>query len=388
MKKIFLPFLLFFSFNLIAQNQFTLSEDSEISLITVAPGDELYSGFGHSALWIEDKKNGLSIVFNYGTFDFETPGFYLKFIRGKLNYMLSAGRITYLVNSARQENRTVYQQKLQLSQSDKNAIYTFLVNNIKPENRFYQYDFFYDNCSTRFRDLLEDVLGEELSWNRKAEGYTFRYFLDIYLADKPWQDFGIDLVLGQPTDKVADKREEMFLPDLLMYHFDAATHNGQPLVSEKIILFNAQEEEETASFGLLPQHLTWFICLLGIFMSIRHYKAGLNDKLFNRILFFVTGLVGCLIFFLWFLSDHVATVNNWNILWAFPLNVVFAFLLFRKPAKKWHTFYYAAFGIVCFIVLGFFYTLPQQLHATVFPIVLYFTFISFNLLYRTKKMNV
>ncbi len=387
-KTIYLGILLLFSTQLIAQNQYILSENAKISLITVAPGDDLYSGFGHSALWIEDKENNLSIVFNYGTFDFDTPGFYLKFIRGKLNYMLSAGRITYLVNSAKNESRTVYQQNLNLSQAEKSQIYALLVDNIRPENRYYQYDFFYDNCSTRFRDLFEIVLGDDLNWRRRAEGYTFRQYLDIYLESKPWQDFGIDLVLGQPTDKVTDKREEMFLPDLLMYHFDEATVNGKPLVNEKVILFKADEKEKAASFTILPQHLTWLVCLLGIFFSIRHYKGGFNDRPFNRVLFFITGLLGCLIFFLWFLSDHVATVNNWNILWAFPLNAIFAFLLFKKPAKKWHTFYYAAFGIVCFMLLGFFYTLPQDLHAATFPIILFFTFKSFNLLYRTKKMNV
>lgn len=385
MKNLIFVLVLLSSQVVFSQNR--LSDDAEISLITISPGNELYSGFGHSALWIEDSSNGLSVVFNYGTFDFETPGFYMKFVRGKLNYMLSAGSITYLVNSARNENRSVIQQKLQLTNEQKNQVYSFLIENIKPENRFYQYDFFFDNCSTRFRDLLEDVLGEGLAWNRKAEGISFRDYLDIYLANKPWQDFGIDLVLGQPTDQIADKRDEMFLPDLLMYHFDEATYLGEPIVDDKLILFKATKETATVGFQILPYHITWFICLLGIFLSVRHHKDKLSDVWFNRALFFVTGLVGCLIFFLWFLSDHLATVNNWNMAWAFPLNVIFAFLLFRKPAKKWHTFFYAAFGIVCFTLLGFYYTLPQALHAAVLPIVLYFAFKSFNLLYRTKKMN-
>ncbi|GAA5033612.1 hypothetical protein GCM10011506_26090 [Marivirga lumbricoides] len=388
MKKLFLLLLCFISFNLFAQRQARLSENSEISLITVAPGNELYSNFGHSALWVEDRENGLSVVFNYGTFDFDTPGFYMKFVRGKLDYMLSAGRISYLVNAAKAENRSVYQQKLNLTVAEKNSMYAFLIENIQPENRFYKYDFFYDNCTTRLRDIFELTLGDDLEWNRKAEGYTFRYFLDIYLAEKPWQDFGIDLVLGQPTDKIATKREEMFLPDMLMYHVDAATNNGKPLVEQEKMLFEAEKKTEEAGFTILPIHLTWLICILGVIFSIRYYKVGFNDRIFNVILFFITGLIGCLIFFLWFLSDHLATVNNWNILWAFPLNVVFAFLLFKKPAKKWHTLYYAVFGIVCFMLLGFFYTLPQQLHAAALPIVLYFTFKSFNLLYRTKKMNV
>ncbi|WKV13572.1 DUF4105 domain-containing protein [Marivirga harenae] len=385
-KKLLIGLLTFTALSATAQN--SLSDKAEISLITVAPGNELYSGFGHSALWVEDESKGLSVVFNYGTFDFETPGFYMKFVRGKLNYMLSAGRISYLINSAKAEKRSVIQQKLNLSNAQKNEIYSFLIENIRPENRFYQYDFFFDNCSTRFRDLLEDVLGEGLVWEREAEGLTFREYLDIYLADKPWQDFGIDLVLGQPTDQIADKRNEMFLPDLLMFHFDEATYNGKPIVKDKIIIYEADEEEAAIGFQILPEYITWFLCLFGIFLSVRHHKSKLSDVWFNRLLFVITGLVGCLIFFLWFLSDHVATVNNWNMIWAFPLNVVLAFLLFKKPAKKWHTAFYAVFGIVQFMVLGFYYTLPQAMHTAVLPIVLYFAFKSFNLLYRTKKMNV
>lgn len=384
-KELLLGLLFFVSFEVFSQD--ILSENAEMSLITVAPGDELYSGFGHSALLVEDQSKGLSVVFNYGTFDFETPGFYMKFVRGKLDYMLSAGRLSYLVNSAKAEKRSVIQQKLNLTLEQKNRIYNFLLDNIKPENRFYQYDFFFDNCSTRFRDLLEDVLGEGLVWEREAEGYTFREFLDIYLEDKPWQDFGIDLVLGQPTDALADKRNEMFLPDLLMLHFDKATYNDKPIVEDKIIIYEAEEEEASVGFQILPEYITWFLCLFGIFLSVRHHKSNLNDVWFNRLLFVITGLVGCLIFFLWFLSDHVATVNNWNIIWAFPLNVILAFLLFKKPAKKWHTVFYAIFGIAQFMVLGFFYTLPQAMHSAVLPIVLYFAFKSFNLLYRTKKMN-
>jgi hypothetical protein len=194
--------------------------------------------------------------------------------------------------------------------------------------------------------------------------------------------------LVQTTDAIADKRNEMFLPDLLMMHFDEATYDGKPIVENKIILYEAEAEKASVGFQILPEHITWFLCLFGIFLSVRHHKSKVNDVWFNRLLFIITGLVGCLIFFLWFLSDHVVTVNNWNIIWAFPFNVVLAFLLFKKPAKKWHTIFYAVFGIIQFILLGFFYTLPQAMHAALLPIVLYFAFKSFNLLYRTKKMNV
>jgi hypothetical protein len=365
-----------------------LTENTAVRLLTLSPGDELYSNFGHSAIWIEDQSLSLSVVFNYGTFDFNTPNFYMKFTRGKLNYKLSAGSIRGMLYSAKRENRSLISQEMSLTVAQKNKLYDLLRINMKPENVFYQYDFFYDNCSTRIRDIFEDVLGEDLTWTREAEDKTFRNFIDIYLAEKHWQDFGIDLVLGQPTDKVMTKRDEMFLPDYLMYHFDAARVNGEPLVGSTETLFQAKEDKTESSFSLKPVHVTWFICLLGIFLSIQHHKRGWNDRIFDRVLFFLTGLIGCIIFFLWFLSDHIATVNNWNMAWAIPINVFMGFFLFHKPAKRWQTIYYAIMGTVCFLILGFFYTLPQQMHAAVLPIVLYLTFKCFNVLYRTKKLNV
>ena len=380
-------FLLISSFSLMGQGR-ALSEQSEISLITVAPGEELYSSFGHSALWINDPATNVDVVFNYGVFDFETEGFYLKFMRGKLDYRLAAGRMKYLLRSSKEEERSVFQQVLNLTQDQKQAIYDYLLVNIRPENRYYRYDFFYDNCATRFRDLFEDVLKEGLKWEREAEGITLRDYLDIYLAEKPWQDFGIDLVLGAPTDKLATKADEMFLPDLLMYHVDEATVNGQALVQEKKTLYEAPAKVSESAFTILPKYITWLICILGIILSVRHFKSKLNDVTFNRVYFFSTGIIGAIIFFLWFLSDHGATINNWNIIWANPLHLFLAFMLFKQPARSWHTFYYAILGIACFLLLGFFYTLPQALHSAVFPLILYMAFKSFNLLYRTKKMNV
>jgi len=371
-----------------SQAQKQLSTEATISLITVAPGNELYSGFGHSALWIKDAESRLDVVFNYGIFNFQTENFYLKFMRGKLDYMLGAGSINQLMASARRDERSVFKQELDFTTKQKNDLYAFLVENIREENRYYQYDFFYDNCATRFRDLFEEVLGNALEWRRPAAGISMRDYLDIYLADKPWQDFGIDLVLGAPTDKMATVADEMFLPDLLMYHLDEAFVDGKPLVKNKSIMYNAPVEDLKAGFTILPKYITWLICLIGIFLSIKHFKSSYSDVLFNRIFFFITGLIGLIIFFLWFLSDHQATVNNWNIIWAMPLHVILAFLLFKKPAKKWHTFYYGLLGVSCFILLGFFYALPQALHVAVLPLILYMTFKSFNLLYRTKKMNV
>lgn len=362
-----------------------LSSDSRIYLVTVSPGDELYSAFGHSAVWVADPQKNIDLVFNYGTFDFNTPNFYTKFMMGKLDYMLSVGRINHLLRGAKAENRSVYLQELDLDSALKSQIYAFLVNNARPENKFYRYDFLFDNCSTRIRDILEDILGEDLEWRKEPKNLSFRKFLKIYVKDKEWIDLGFDLILGQSLENHASAREEMFLPEELMDGFDRAYFQGRPLLRDTRTLYEAEiVPAKTKVFT--PGTLFWFIAIIGFFLSIRQHKYGFHIKIFDRVLFFITGLIGLLIVILWFFTEHHVTVDNWNILWANPVNLVLPFLLFHRESSTWQQIYYVVFGIICFFVVGFYYALPQQLHPATFPIVLYMCFRSFNVFYKTKRM--
>src|SRR5690606_34037655 len=143
-------------------------------------------------------------VYNYGTFDFDTPNFYVKFARGKLNYILNVTTFDRFIRTYQIEGRWVKRQILNLTETEKQALFNFLENNALPENRDYKYDFFYDNCSTRIRDVLEYILGDKLHYpeNPADSVQTFRNLIDLYLTDLKWSDLGIDLALGAPTDKV------------------------------------------------------------------------------------------------------------------------------------------------------------------------------------------
>lgn len=364
-----------------------LSNEAKIYLVTVSPGEELYAAFGHSALWVRDPARRLDVVFNYGTFDFNTPDFYTKFALGHLDYMLSTGRMNYLVRSAQAENRSVYTQELALDSMQKQMLYAALIENYKEENRYYRYDFLFDNCSTRIRDMLERVLShEELDWRKIAKRKTFREFLGIYTAESEWIDLSFGLILGQSLDTKATAREEMFLPDELMDGFDRAVLNGKPLVSETKTLFEAEERASSLKI-FTPATVFWFVCIIGVFLSIRQHKFGFHSKWFDKIVFFATGLIGLIITVLWFFTEHHVTVDNWNIAWANPLNFILAFFLFDKQAKRWQQLYYVVFGSVCFFIMGFWYALPQVMHPAAFPLVLYMCFRSYNVFYKTKKMN-
>jgi hypothetical protein len=145
------------TYQAIAQKQ-QLSDQAVISLITADPGEELYSLFGHSAIRVKDTVNNQDLVFNYGTFNFNTPNFYMKFTRGKLLYMLSIQQFDRFKRSYEYEKRDLKEQILNLTQDQKQAIFQFLLWNYQPENRYYKYDFFFDNCATRIRDVFIDEL--------------------------------------------------------------------------------------------------------------------------------------------------------------------------------------------------------------------------------------
>jgi hypothetical protein len=380
-----LSILFFTLFGTIATAQ--LSPESKIFLVTVSPGEELYSGFGHSAVWVLDPESGTDMVFNYGTFDFNTPNFYLKFSAGKLDYMLSAGTIRYMVEGARYENRSVYSQELDLKLEDKNALFAFLVDNLKPENRFYRYDFLFDNCSTRIRDVLESILGEKLQWNKETQGMTFRAMLESYLDYKRWVSLGFDLGLGVTVDREVTGWEEMFLPLELMDGFDKATLNGKPLVKETMTIYQAPDIAQSVGI-FTPKNIFWTIVIFGFVLGIRQRKTNIHLAWFDRSLFFLTGIVGLVVFMLWFFTEHHVTVNNWNIIWANPLHLVLPFFLFTKKTSKWQEYYYLIFGAIWLLMVGFYYTLPQVLPAPMFPVVLYMGLRSIMVFYQSKKIHV
>lgn len=347
-----------------------LTENAEVSLLTCGAGKDLYSTFGHSAIHIYDKTTGTDRVYNYGTFDFDTPNFYLKFARGKLLYSLNVTGFERFMYTYQREGRWVKRQIFDLTQSEKEALYAFLETNALPENRDYQYDFFYDNCSTRPRDVLEEVLGEKLRYpeNPIDSIQTFRNLIDLSLTNHPWSDLGIDLALGAPCDKVASWREKMFLPDFLMYHLDVAQviRNGEsnPLVMQtNLVLAENTVITQQNSSGIM-----WIFWVLFVFAVLTSYLIHPKFlRWFDIIFFSSVGLLGIFIALLWFATDHSATKWNYNLLWALPSWIWAAILLIRK---KPNYIFFKVHAIIMFAIFVFWIAIPQDFHAAVVPIVI------------------
>jgi Domain of unknown function (DUF4105) len=355
---------LIFSGSIHAQNG--LSASATASLLTVEPGDELYSVFGHSAILIRDPESGLDRAYNYGTFPFDQPNFYLNFCRGKLLYMLDVESGRHFFKEYQYLQRQVTEQVLNLSPAQVTELYNLLEVNYLEENRYYKYDFFYDNCATRLRDIIRKGAGQGFEFNlttQPTDPPTMRQALRPSLRQSPWTQFGIDLVLGLPTDIQATPERLMFLPAYMQQVVDRSTLNGQPLAAQTRV--GPQYKKNTASTsGWLGQPL-WVMCAVALlgFLSMLHPLA---NRIFDWLFWSALGVAGVIIFFLWFLTDHQATKTNLNLLWAWPTHLLFGW---RKTPTPTGRLYFIVVNIITVLLLGAWYFLPQELPLAILPIV-------------------
>jgi len=328
----------------------TLSPQAKVSLVTIGPGQELYSGFGHSVLWIYDPVTGLDNAYNYGTFSFKEGNFYVKFLRGTLPYTLSVAPLTQQAPYWQEENRSIKEQVLNLSPSQKQKLYNVLETNYLPQNRKYQYKFFYDNCSTRMVDVLKAAVGDSLQF----PGYTkdtlsFRQWIDRYaFKQKPWSDFGMDLAIGAPSDDIATPAQATFLPDNLSSAFDDSKikvgNQLLPLVSSTRDLFVAAPVTEKE--WLTPMVFFWTLAVLVLAYTYYQTKKEQVNFTFDKILFTIVGLVGWLILLLWFGTNHGVTTWNYDILWAFPLWLPLIWYISENKKPAWFQFVLILYAIL------------------------------------------
>ncbi len=358
-----------------------LSEDARISLLTIFPGDELYTAFGHTAIRVYDPASGLDVVYNYGTFDFGEPGFYWKFIRGELRYFLSRAPFALVYDHYREvERRAMVEQILRMNREKKQQLFTFLEENYRPENRYYAYDFFFDNCATRVRDVFERVLADHLAYPEAVEppAPTFRRLLDPYMADRPFLHTGMDLLLGQPADAPASLRDAFFLPLILMQGIGASRvyigETWEPFVAATDTLFWIEGAGIPEPVPDWPTMLLWGIFVLSVSVTVRKAIEG-KVRPFSPwgdgMLFTVAGLIGVVLMFLWLGTHHRVAAPNWNLLWAWPTHLLVGMLIFRKrPFRSgWKSYIIAASLAGWGVILGWRW-IPQELPAALFPFVL------------------
>jgi len=373
MKKVIFPILLLLSFRAQSQDQpITLTEAAQISVITCGPTpNELYAAFGHSAIRVFDPYQQVDFAYNYGVFDFDQPNFYLNFARGYLYYKLGVYHYPHFRDYYISNNRYIHEQILELTTEQKQKVFEYLEWNTKPENQTYRYDYFYNNCATKIRDVFAETLKEQVRFDGSfiKTDYTIRELTDLYLGPQPWGDLGIDICLGLPMDKKATPYEYMFLPDYIEYSFDNATLNSRPIVRQKVSVYEAIPEGIPFSF-FHPWIVFGLFLLITVSLTYYDWKRKKLSRWFDTTVFSVVGWVGVLLLLLWTATDHQAAARNFNLLWAFPFHVITAILLLRTQSPAWLIKYFQVTSILLAITLLSWFLLPQQLNVFLIPVVI------------------
>lgn len=371
-------FLISYFLFLISYSSFSQKDSCHlrISLLTCTPGEELYSTFGHSALRITDSVTDQDIVYNYGTFNFDEPGFYTKFVRGKLLYFLSTENFSSFKLAYEYEKRGMIEQVLNLTCSEKQKMALLLKENLLGDNKFYKYDFLFDNCTTRLRDLLEKSADAGAHFSQIVkEKTTFRQHIFEYMDynDKQWTKLGMDILLGNNTDAKMNTREAMFLPDYLFKGFDSGRITTRPIVGSKNTIINFTAEKPRKNFFADPVFIFWLLLFIIVLLGLS--KTGSVSRFlhgFDGFFFFITGIAGILMLVMWFGTEHTVCRNNYNLLWAWPTHAVMAFFVHSKKVWVRKYFYIAAilYGIIFFLL----FFIPQPMNNSIIPIILLLIF--------------
>ena len=338
--SLFFLLIIFLPAKMIAQ-EIILSDSAEVSILTMGPGDVLNDSFGHSAFRVKDTNQNIDVVYNYGVYDFNTPNFYLKFAQGKLLYTLGRNNFSPFYNYYAKQNRWIKEQVLNLNSTEKQDIFNYLQNNFKPENRSYKYDFFFDNCATKIRDVLVVVLKNKISYQDSVDSnsYTFRELIQKNVDWNTWGSFGMDIAIGAVVDQKATLWEYQFLPEYVFKEADKATLNrGQEkisLVKTTINLFINTPKENKSNFFTSPLFIMGLLALIILGITYKDFKNKTRSRWLDVSIYTITGIIGVLLLLLWFATDHSTTHNNYNLLWAVPLSLFFVLAIAKKNPKPW-----------------------------------------------------
>jgi len=349
---------LFFNGSIEAQAQIPHSQHTEISIVTCNPGNSIDETFGHSAVRVKDDSLGYDFYFNYGVFSPSTENFALKFLRGKLLYSIGGGRFNAFRRSYQISQRGMREQVLNLSTEEVVNIFQAIQEDIKPENRDYYYDFYFDNCVTRIRDVLaEHVNGLDYPTETYQE-LSFRDLIHEYTDRMPWTQFGMDLILGSDNDKITTVSDQMFLPDYFeSYLSDTNTARGPLVQSQETLLAYPTTHIRASTFT--PTVVFSILLIIEILFFILLYISGEPSgwRKLDLIWFALTSICALIFLFMWFLTDHEVCSKNWNLLWTTPWMLFYYYWEDNSPLKKG----LAMLTVVsCVIVILSPWVLPQQ----------------------------
>lgn len=326
----------------------------QISLLTCSPGKEVWAQYGHTAIRYYDKESGEDLAINYGIFSLDQTYFIPRFVLGMTDYRMGVQPMDMFLAQYSYEGRGVVEQVLNLSAEDKEVIYKALQENMKPENVVYRYNYFFDNCTTRARDMLVNHLHGKVVYPPAEENATFRSMIHKWNNKYEWSQFGEDLLLGVNADRKTTKSEQQFLPENLRSDFDKARYNGKPLVKETNVLLDAETEVVEPVFPLSPLSIALTFAVISLVMMLFSYRRQQVYWAWDLALMLTSGLMG-IIFFVMIFSQHPCVSLNFILLFFNPLPLFFLYSTIKKKKVIW----WKIWGVL--IILGLFGSLFQEI---------------------------
>lgn len=377
----------------------TEGDSLRVSLLTCAPGTEVYQLYGHTALRVQDEGRGVDAVFNYGVFDFRTPHFTWRFVLGECDYMVAAYPFSAFLQEYEERGSQVTEQVLALNADEKLRLFRNLATNAQPQNRTYRYNFLLNNCTTKARDMVEQAVDGRVVYPEQDEYPTYREMLHRYTRDYPWAETGNDLLLGAPCDTVLSARACQFLPERLMQDMEEAQifdkdENRRPLVGEThIILPDAPEKRmKPAADSWQTRLVEWLtpfraaLCLLGVALLVMVAEWRWRRMWWgvDAVLMTAQGIVGTLVCFMLLFSQHPTVDQNWQALVLNPLPLVCMPWVVRSARRRSTCLYHYANLLWLTLFVLFMAWIPQNFCAPMLPLalVLLTRSISYYLNYR------
>lgn len=378
MNKIIIICLLLL--NICCQSINAQHDSIRVSLMTCAPGTEIYALFGHTAIRYENLAQGKDVVFNYGMFSFKTPNFLLRFVKGETDYQLGVMPYSYFEAEYAMRGSSVYQQTLNLTLAEKQKISALLEENYLPQNRTYRYNYFYDNCTTRARDIIEESIDGRVGYQDGKANLSFREIVHQYTKGHEWDEFGIDLCLGSEADEPVDYRKQMFAPFYLLDASRGATivkgDSIRPFVLTEKKVVDVEPEEIISVFPLSPMACALILLAITCCVGWIQLKIGKIIWVWDLILFGAQGIVGCVIAFLVLFSVHPTVGSNWLIILFNPLPLFYLPILIYRAIKRKKDYYHIVNVIYLTLFIMIMPLLQQKFNVTVLPLALSLLFCS------------
>ena len=365
LKGVLLTLILVSSTPVAAQEDIPPMDSVEFSLLTCQPHDEVYSLYGHTAIrYHELRPGGLDWAFNYGVFDFKKPHFVARFVFGLTDYELGAYPYKYFVKEYRRFGSMVTEQVLNLTDEEKMALHDALAINLRPENKIYRYNYFYNNCTTKARDIIESCINGKVEYAGR-EDYTpsYRDIVHSMTRNNLWSRFGNDLLLGIKADWKTDLRQQEFLPGNLLYDFDHAqiysNGNYRPLIKERRIAVPAGVQIIESGFPLTPLACAAILLAVGIVIFFFEWRKKRVFVLWDVLLMMTTGTIGIVLTLMLF-SQHPTVSLNLQIILCNPLPWLFLWPVIRgRETRYWKI---TAILAVLFLIGSFFQCYAEGIH--------------------------